>query len=108
MPAADAGADGDHHGVVESVRGTVPPLREHRAVRVVVDRDGNAEPLLHQRLKRHTLKRQMRAGGHHAGTTVEHDREPDPRAEHRPGGRVRRLANHRGEHVEQLPGFEVL
>src|SRR5207247_193117 len=44
--ASDAGPDGDPDGVARAARGPDPPLAEHRAVGVVVERGGKAEPLM--------------------------------------------------------------
>ena len=80
--AADAGPDRQHHRVVAAERRAVAPLGEHRAVRVVVDGDRHAEPLLHQRLEGHALERQVRAGGDGAVPAVDDRRDAEGGAEH--------------------------
>ena len=56
--------------ITASSQPTAAPWRHSASIaqlRVVVDRDGNAEPLLHERLERDALERQVRAGGDDAG-----------------------------------------
>ena len=98
------GPEREHHGVVAAARRAVAPLGEHRAVGVVVDAHGQAEPLGHQRLeaRRPPSGRCGDAGDdsvaavHHArarrsrrAATSASDRAPRPRA---PSRRARRAA----------------
>ena len=100
--AADAGAEREHHHVARAATGTRHPLGDRGRIRVVLDRDGQAEPLAHQIPERNVDQRDVRRGDRHSDplvdsgwnteadrrhAVVEKLREPLPRA--RPAGTPR-------------------
>ena len=73
QPAADAGAEREHHRVPRPARGAAAVLGEHRHVRVVVHEHGQAKPLAHQVAERHAVERQV-VRHHHRAACRAHQR----------------------------------
>ena len=80
-PAADAGADRDADGVPRAARRADPPLAEHRAVGVVVERGGQAQPVVDDLPERQVHPAEVGREQHDAALGVERAGRADADAE---------------------------
>ena len=82
-PAADAGPEREHHEVVLASAGARPPLADRGRVRVVVEPDRNAEPLVHAVAQRRVLERQVDATDDDTVLLVDRRRRAEADRHHR-------------------------
>ena len=102
--AADAGAERQHDRVARPARLAPAPLGEHRRVAVVVDRDGQAEPLGQHVAHGDAVQREVVGVERHARLRIDQAGDAEPDREHLRGRRLDRLLHRLDELVDQRAG----
>ena len=102
QPAADAGADREHHGLAATARRAGAMLGQRREVGVVVDEHRQAEPLGHHVGEHDVLEREVHGDHRGAGPLIDQAGDAEADRGDLPAGAGARLLDRVDDDVEEV------
>jgi hypothetical protein len=78
---ADSGADGNPYRVARTSRGSSPPLAQHGAVRIIIERRRELQPVVDDRPQRQVHPAEIRGQQNDAALGIERTRCADTNAD---------------------------